>query len=237
MIRTMCRGYRASAVLGLTCLALGFHAKAQMDDRGGDYYPVEPAQLLALLPAPPENWKLTLSMAKERLSYALQPETLAMRKFLFIPPPPLPGTPPEPPGPPKEVMMTLLDTGHDPERMRPFDNFKGSDDPKSPHILVQGFATLQLFNDPNVFLSTKISDRFILSVQFSNMKDSEIDLWKKHWLPLKEMADASDAAPNVPMRSGTIILPYVDDLKPSDDFQSKQYFKCKADLRKVRSPF
>jgi hypothetical protein len=234
MIRTIRQGFCVSVVLCAIGIASGPRASGQTDDRGGDYYPVQPEQLLALLPAPPQNWKLTFSMARERISYALQPETLAMRKYLFVPPPPPPGTPPAPPGPPKEVTVTLLDTGHDPERMGSFANFKPDTDPTSSRILIQGFDAIRVSNDPSSFLTVKVSDRFILSVQFDNLKQPGIDVWTQ-WLQLPKIADASNAAPSVPLVSGTISLAYIDEFKPSTNFTSKASFQTKADLKKTQS--
>ena len=221
-------------VLCAVCLALGSRASGQTTDRGGDFYPLQPAQLLALLPAPPQNWKLISSMARERISYAFQPETLAVRKYLFVPPPPPPSTPPAPPSPPKEVTVTLLDTGRDPERMGSFDNFKpGTDPTTASRLLMQGFETIRVINDPSSFLTLKVSDRFILSGQFDNMKPPEIDVWTQ-WLQLQKMADASNAAPSVPLVSGTISLTYIDEFKPSTNFTSKASFENKADLKKAQ---
>ena len=204
-----------------------------MDGQGGDFYPVEPAQLLPLLPAPPENWKLTFSIAKERLSYALLPETLAVRKYHFVPPLPPPGNPPSPPSPPKDITLTLIDTGGDPERIRTFENFKPSPDPKGPNILVQGFEAVKVTNDPSTFLTIKISDRFLLSARFDNMSDREVDAWVQLALPAQKMADASSASPNVPLQSGFITLSYIDELKPATNFQSKASFQDKADMKKA----
>ena len=231
MIRTIRQGFCVSVVLCAIGIASGPRASGQTDDRGGDYYPVEPAQLLAVLPAPPENWKLTQSMGRERLSYAYQPESFASRKYLFIPPPPPPGTPPVPPGPPKEVTITLFDNGHDPESMRPFDNFVPSKDPSASRILVEGFDAMKVVNGASTFLTIKVSDRFILSTQYSNLQDREIETWN-HWLQLQRMAEGSNAAPRAPLKSGIIVLPYVDELKPSDNFTTKVSFLDKADLQK-----
>lgn len=192
--------------------------------------------MLALLPAPPPNWKLTFSMGKERLSYAYQLETLAMRKYLFVPPPPPPGTPPQPPSPPKEVTLTLIDTGCDPERIHPFDGFKVDTDPNGTHIMVQNCPTIQLISG-ETYLSIKISDRFILSTEFSNMKDTEIKIWEDKWLPLQKMINASNAAPKVATVSGLVSLPYVDEFKPSSNFASRVNFVNKADTAKaMRAP-
>jgi len=219
------------AGLAFASLAFVLPAKAQ-DDQGGDYYPADPARLLAVLPAPPDGWKLTLSMARERLSYALVPESLAVRQYHFTPPPPLPG---QAPAGPQDVMLTLLDTGHDPERLRPFDNFKPGTDPKSSAILVMGLPANKIVNGTETFLTIKISDRFVLSAQFSNMQQPDIDRWTQKIIPLQKMAEASAATPNTPLQSGPITLTYIDGLKPSTNFQSKTSFLNKGDAAIIRA--
>ncbi len=62
--------------------------------------------------------------------------------------------------------------------MSGFDNFKPGPDPTTAsQLLIQGFETTRVVNDPDTFLTIKVSDRILLSVEFDNMKQHEMDQW------------------------------------------------------------
>ncbi len=208
------------------------------DDAGGIYYPMEPAALLSLLPPAPQNWKLTASKTKGRLSYALQPETYAVRLYTFVPPPPPPGVT-MPPPPPRTVFLSLLDTGCDPERMRIFKNFKPSDQPTSmggakySSVVIDGCQASQIEEPTATILTVKVSDRFLLTMRFINLEDSDRDQWVR-LVQLPKLGEASAQAPQTPLVSGTITLESIDELNPSANSKLQSSFETIADSKKAK---
>jgi len=209
------------------------------NDAGSIYYPLEPAPLLSLLPPAPQNWKLTISKATGRLSYALQPETTAVRQYTFVPPPPPPGVT-VPPPPPKTVFLSLLDTGDDPERMRIFKNFKPSDQPTSmggakySSVVVDGCEASQIEEATATILTVKVSDRFLLTLRFINLEDSDRDQWLR-LVQLPKLTDASAKAPQTPLVSGAITLESIDELNPAANSKLQSSFETIADSKKAKA--
>jgi hypothetical protein len=209
------------------------------EDPGGIYYPLEPAKLLSLLPGAPKNWKLVASKAKERLSYALQPETYALRQYLFVPSPPPLGSAASPAPPAKVVFVSLLDTGGDPERLRAFRDFKPGGAPQSTNgsqyssNLIEGLPATQIDTPTQNISTIKVSNRFLLVLRVSNLEQEERDQWVS-LLKLNALTDASAKAPQMPLISGLITLETINELNPAANGKLTSSFETKADLKKAQ---
>ncbi len=105
-------------------LGLGLQGKGQ-EAVTSPHVPILPAKpeiVLACLPPAPQNWKLTESWARNKFVLTTWQFTLASRRYLEIPPLPLPGQKPKVPG---VTRVMITDTGYCPSPNRLFS------DPKS----------------------------------------------------------------------------------------------------------
>jgi len=200
--------------------------------------PLSAGDLLALLPATPENWKLTASNAQERLSPSLAPETFAIREFIFVPPPPSLGATPLA-RPERKVRLTLIDTGNDPTRFANFTGFK-ADKPSSEssagtgylNLLVSGLPAIQYNKESVQSVTIAVSKRFLLFIRFTNLDDASRD----HWLQLarvSQLAESSAKAPQTPLASGLLAVEAIDEFHPAGNYKSQMNFVTQADQDKL----
>ena len=214
---------------------LSLLASARADSgQSGLIFPLGPTDLLALLPQAPENWKMTASAGEKRLSPSIAPEAYARRDFLYVPPA-IPGeaAPAQPP-PPKTVRVTLMDTGNDPDRMSLFEGFKASKDPVTSNggeylnFLADGLPATRFHKDKLTFITVEVSNRFLLTVQMTNVEDKTRDEWLKI-LDLPKLAQASAQAPALPLTSGMLTLESIDEFKPETNSKTQTNLVTEAD--------
>jgi hypothetical protein len=202
--------------------------------------PLAPADLLALLPGTPENWKLTASNGLEKLSVNLAPETFVTRQYLFVPPPPTDGVI-IPPGPDKTIQLTLIDTGNDPTRFGAFNGFKIDNGPSSPssgttaykNFMADGLQVVQYQKDSLCTINIAVSERILLFMRLDNVDDRTRDKWLKI-INLPKLAQTCAQLPKVPLVTGMLTMQSIDELNPKVNSTSQFPYTTKADLQRTR---
>ena len=136
--------------------------------------PIEPAELLKLMPATPANWKLTSSQATNQVSSWLL--TTAQRQLEFTAPAPSADTGKAQPA--MHTRLVLIDTGYDAAAAGVFADFKPGVRGRTERLLVGTFPAIRTrASDSREALQLYINRRFIFRVEVENQQKDAVMAW------------------------------------------------------------
>jgi hypothetical protein len=187
----------------LLLLSLAATALAGQDPKT---FPFEPAQLLTVLPAAPENWKVTRSVADTSLGEWL--ETRATRTFQ---PPPSPETTPATPA--GEVEVSVTDTaGFGPSLVAFADFAPGKSGALEKKLLGSLPAMVITSEGGRQITQVLVSARYLVEITTTNPQ-----LRVEDWLRTLHFDLLPPAAATPTTRPREFRLTHVDELKPAQN--------------------
>jgi len=183
------------------------------------FLPLQPAQLLALLPTAPPGWSMTSSTGANNISSGWVTSN-ADRSFKENPPPP--GAPPKPPA---IVDLDVTDTGYKSDFLPAFSPPKGVALPPNVTFLRIGNfpARMETRDDGSILLSLLAKNRFLIEIHATNMASADLQKYTAV-LDFSKLLTAPD--------SGDKLLPYpailsrVDELNPSGNRTYPYYWQA-----------
>jgi hypothetical protein len=203
-----------NSLLPALLLITSFHCSAQAEPLPhGTLVPAAPATVLACLPPAPANWKLTLSHGYNLYSH--WQFTVAVRHYLEVPPPPLPGQPPKTPG---TTEIVITDTAYYPPRDNIFTNPKWGTRPNQERSTLGDCPAIKTHPDPSVTdgpeqLMVWVKKRFTVYVVTSHQETPANEKWAQlvNYDALNRITDDGPRILVVPLKMSGI-----DELNPAN---------------------
>lgn len=191
--------------------------------------PLAPKELLALLPSPPTDWKLTASLATNQVTSWLV--TIAHREFDFI------GRSTEaasrtinqPSGSVRTTLM-LIDSGYDPSVAGVFGDFKPGVQGKTEKFLLLGQPAIRTkTTETRDSLQVYINQRFILQIEAENQQKDAVIGWAQqvHFERLNPPRTA--VMTSLPSQ---VLVATVDELNPANNHESMTTIGQHAPVRR-----
>ena len=175
-----------------------------------------PADLINLLPPPPENWKLTTSSARSEITAHPALQTIATRDYVFVPPfTPNGEQTASDSAPIKKTQIVLIDSGFAPAVFFAFQKFKS----KSPgtagtkKYLIEKMKVIETVRGNKRSVSVAVSDRFLVAFITENQNEKETATWLK-LLNLPALLSASQIAPKSEIPKDSLLVAAIDELQP-----------------------
>ena len=186
--------------------------------------PLEPDQLLKLLPAAPAGWQLKTSTAKTFFVEWICSQ--ATREFERIPPPNTP------PAPPQSVTVTLVDTGYFPAFNGPFDGFRVGKYGAFESLMIGNMrARRSKMAADRENLQASVRGRFIVSVEVKNQSQASEQTWLNTFDFTRINAIPDSGGEQLPR---PIKVRVIDELSPTKNSTSTVYWggpKSEADRK------
>lgn len=202
---------RALALFPYLLIFLAVSVKGQIAHKA--IVPLEPDQLIKLLPPAPAGWQLKKSTAKNFFVEWICSQ--ATREFEKIPPPNTP------PGPPQVATITIVDTGYFPAFNGPFDNFRVGKYGAFESLMVGNMrARRSKMSGDRENLQVSVRGRFIVSVDVKNQPQASEQAWLNtvNFGQLAAVSDSGDGELPKPIK-----LKVVDELVPARNSTSTVY--------------
>lgn len=184
--------------------------------------PVEPKDLLALLPKAPENWKLLASRSYNETVAQPGLITVAIREYRIDPPPTTLPNGTLVPAEPKTMNLTLIDTGLDISYSPSFKAIREKAPPRSneKRYFLADLPAAEMASGKKRIIVVGFSDRFLLTFTAENVEEKEMTEWIER-LNFLDLAAAAKSAPREPAPRRTLNLTWLDELDPRSNRTSK----------------
>jgi hypothetical protein len=185
--------------------------------------PIAPAELLKLLPATPNEWKMTDSSAKSYFMSWLCGQ--ATREFQH---PPVASAEP---GPPLITRVRIMDTGYYPSFNGDFENFKVGKYSNAESLLISGMPARKITISPTrERLRVSVRGRFIVEVETENQPTNS----GQQWLQLVDFRRVSaipdSGATQLPK---PIVVENVDELRPANNSSAQIHWGGPASVKET----
>jgi len=181
--------------------------------------PVAPKELVARLPSPPPDWKLTVSRAYHEATGRPGLIAIAIREYRWTPPPAaaeeslLPS-----PGDPAIVNLTLIDMAKTAESAPVFAWISQTQDTRSAEKrrLISGVPVVEEVTPLPRTFTFDLSSRFLLVLKVQNLTEKMTEAWLDR-LNLPALLAAAEKAGKLPVPGGPVSIAWFDELDPKSN--------------------
>jgi hypothetical protein len=199
--------------------------EAQMAPAHKPIVPIEPAEILKLLPPAPNGWEMKESKAKSFYNEWLVSQ--ASRQFVQ----PQPSTPGAQIPPPLITQFRLTDTGYNPALFGDFDQFKPGKYGNSESLSFGSFPARRITFSGGERLRILIKARFVVEVETRNQAPNAAISWAKlfDFSRLNSIPDAG-----IEKLSNPVTVVSIDEMNPKANSSYQVSWSTQADLDAAR---
>lgn len=205
-----------------------FSANAQMTPAHKPIVPIQPTELIKLLPVAPKGWETKESKAKSFYNEWLVSQ--AVRQFVQ-PAPPNRNLPGAQPPPPQVTQIRLTDTGYNPALFGDFDQFKPGRYGNTESLMFGSFPARRMTLADGERLRILIKARFLLEFETHNQASTALTAWTNQFdfSRLTSLPDSGiEALPN------PITAVSIDELNPKANGSYQVTWSTQAQLDAAR---
>ena len=167
--------------------------------------PVEPSEILKLLPVAPKGWKLTGSTATNSFSDWLK--TSAVRTLQYT----APAAAGAPIPPVQTTRVSITDTGYFPQFLSEFASFRAGKENDVEKLVLSGLPAIRISRPPVEILSILINGRFVVQIRTDQQPPRATESWLK-LIDVARIAAAPVGAAQIPQ---PVTITRIDEVNPA----------------------
>jgi hypothetical protein len=194
-----------------------------------NFQPVEPGVLLGLLPKPPDNWKLVVSMGANQSGDQPVLTSVAQRVYRLPPSAPDPGAAELPA---KTTEISLLDVANDMARFTAFKDFSeqpaAGDSSGGRRFFSGGIPVIEKVKGSRRTFLVGFSPRLLLVLKFENQDQKEAEAWLSR-VNLASIQALADRIPQRKFTTGMVTVRSINELDPRMNTSSQMAYQTRAE--------